>query len=426
MVRSTAHREEGKQMPLSSGQSTITGSDARFKVVVAGRRFGKTYLAMREIAKHARLPNKTTFYVAPTYRQAKQTVWKPLKNKLQALNWIGKVNESELTVELVNGSTISLRGADNFDSLRGVGLDHLIMDEFSYTKREAWTEVLRPTLSDTNGSAMFITTPAGQGNWSFDMFQKGQQEDDKEWASWQFTTLEGGRVSEDEIEQARRDLDDRTFRQEYEASFETYSGQIYYNFTTKTHIKQAKFNTTDIKELHIGCDFNVNPISAGVAIKTKEGLHLFDEVIIYSSNTDELVQEIKTRYPTQRIVIYPDPAGAQRKTSAGGRTDISILQNAGFVVKYKKKHPPVRDRINAVNSALESSDGTVRVRIDAKCKHVIKGLQKQIYKEGTQVPDKNSGYDHTNDAIGYMIEYLYPIRKEVPKYAQSTWGVGTI
>jgi len=411
---------------LSDWQKQVTASDARFKVIVAGRRAGKTFLSVRELAKHARLPDKTAFYVAPTYKQAKQTVWKPLKAKLQDLNWVAKVNETELTIELVNGSTIGLRGADKFDSLRGVGLDHLVMDEFSYTKPEAWAEVLRPTLSDKNGSAMFITTPAGQGNWSFDMYQKGQQEGDEDWESWQFTTLQGGRVSAKEIEQARRDLDDRTFRQEYEASFETYAGQIYYNFDTKTHVKQAKFNAEDVKEVHIGCDFNVNPISAGVAIKSKEGLHIFDEIIIYSSNTDELVQEIKTRYPKQRIVIYPDPAGSQRKTSAGGRTDISILQNAGFVVKHKKKHPPVRDRINAVNSALESSDGTVKVHIDAKCKHVINGLQKQIYKEGTQVPDKDSGYDHTNDAIGYMIEYLYPVRKEVPVYKQSTWGVGTI
>lgn len=413
-------------MPLSSGQSIITDSDARFKVVVAGRRFGKTFLAMRELAKHARLPGQATFYVAPTYRQAKQTVWKPLKAKLLALNWISKINESDLTIELVNGSTISLRGSDKPDSMRGVGLSHLVCDEFSYMKKEAWTEVLRPTLSDTNGSAMFITTPAGQGNWSYDMYQKGQQEDDKEWASWQFTTLEGGRVSANEIEQARRDLDDRTFRQEYEASFETYSGSIYYNFSTKTHIKQANINLADIKEIIIGCDFNVNPISAGVAIKTQKGLHIFDEIIIYSSNTDELVQEIKTRYPGKRVVIYPDPAGAQRKTSANGRTDISILQNAGFTVKYRHKHPPVRDRINAVNSALESSDGTVRVQIDPKCKHIINGLQKQVYKEGTQIPDKDSGHDHTNDAIGYMIEYMYPIRKEVPEFDETaTFGMAT-
>lgn len=413
-------------MPLSSGQSTITDSDARFKVVVAGRRFGKTFLAMRELAKHARLPDQTTFYVAPTYRQAKQTVWKPLKAKLQALNWVSKINESDLTIELVNGSTISLRGADKFDSLRGIGLSHLVCDEFSYMKKEAWTEVLRPTLSDTNGSAMFITTPAGQGNWSYDMYQKGQQEDDKEWASWQFTTLEGGRVSEDEIEQARRDLDDRTFRQEYEASFETYSGSIYYNFSTKKHIKQANINLADIKEISIGCDFNVNPISAGVAIKTQKGLHIFDEIIIYSSNTDELVQEIKTRYPGKRVVIYPDPAGSQRKTSANGRTDISILQNAGFTVKYRHKHPPVRDRINAVNSVLESSDGTIRVQVDPKCKHIINGLQKQVYKEGTQIPDKDSGHDHTNDAIGYMIEYMYPIRKDVPEFDETaTFGMAT-
>jgi phage terminase large subunit len=413
-------------MPLSKGQSAITKSTARFKVVVSGRRFGKTYLAMRELAKQARLPNKTTFYVAPTYRQAKQTVWKPLKAKLNKLNWIEKVNESDLSITLVNGSVIGLRGADKFDSLRGIGLDYLVMDEFSYTKMEAWTEVLRPTLSDTNGSAMFITTPAGQGNWSFDMYQKGQQEDDKEWASWQFTTLEGGRVSEDEIEQARRDLDDRTFRQEYEASFETYSGQIYYNFSTNRHVTEYTGNFEACTTIYIGCDFNVNPISAGIAVKTMNGLHLIDEVIIYSSNTDELVQEIKTRYPKKKVVIYPDPSGVQRRTSANGRTDVSILQNAGFTVKHRHKHPAVRDRINSVNSMLLTSDGTVKVKVSPKCKHIINGLSKQVFKEGTQIPDKSSGFDHTNDAIGYMIEYLFPIRKDVPEFDESaTFGMAT-
>ena len=412
---------------LSDWQKQVSASDARFKVIMAGRRAGKTFLATRELAKHARHPNKKVFYVAPSYRQAKQVLWTKLKYKLQDLNWLNSVNESDLTATLVNGSTISLRGANNFDSLRGVGLDFIVLDEFAYIPKEAWTEVLRPTLSDTNGSAMFISTPSGKGNWGYDLFERGADDTEEEWFSAQFTTLEGGRVSEEEIEQARRDLDDRTFRQEYEASFETYSGQIYYNFDTKTHVKQAKFNLDDIKELHIGCDFNVNPISAGVAVKTKEGLHLFDEIVIYSSNTDELVQEIKTRYPGKRIVIYPDPAGAQRKTSAGGRTDISILQNARFIVKHRPKHPPVRDRINAVNSALMSSDGNVKVQIDAKCKHIISGLQKQVYKEGTQVPDKDSGHDHTNDAIGYMIEYLYPIRKEVPvQKSSSGWSVGTL
>lgn len=414
-------------MPLSEGQKAITSDDSRFKVAVCGRRFGKTYLSMRELAKQCREPNKTAFYVAPTYKQAKQTVWKSLKEKLNKLNWIKKVNESDLTITLVNDSVIALKGADKFDSLRGVGLDFLVLDEFSYIKEEAWTEVLRPTLSDKNGKALFITTPAGQGNWSYDMYQRGQIESEKDWKSWQYTTIQGGRVSEHEIEQARKDLDERTFRQEYEASFETYSGQIYYNFDMKTNVKPFDGNLDKINTLYIGCDFNVNPISAGIAVLHNNGMHFIDEVVIYGSNTDELVEEIRNRYPKKKVIIYPDPAGAQRKTSAGGRTDISILQNAGFVVKHRAKHPAVRDRINAVNSALNSSDGTVKLTVDPKCRQIINCLQKQTYKEGTQIPNKDDGFDHLNDAVGYMIEFVYPIKRDVPVLKpQDAWYVGTV
>ena len=143
-------------MALSTAQETIAEDPHRFKVVVAGRRFGKTHLAIRELCYYARLPEQEVWYVAPTYKQAKMIVWRKLKNKLQDLKWVKKANESELTILLKNGSTIALKGADNEDSLRGVGLDYLIMDEFADIDPEAFFEVLRPTLADREGKAMFI------------------------------------------------------------------------------------------------------------------------------------------------------------------------------------------------------------------------------------------------------------------------------
>ena len=104
-------------MPLSNAQRLIADSPFRFRVAICGRRFGKTHLAIRELAKYARHPGQRVWYVAPTYRQAKQTVWSKLKKKLRGLRWIKSVNESDLTVTLVNGSEITLRSADNYDSL---------------------------------------------------------------------------------------------------------------------------------------------------------------------------------------------------------------------------------------------------------------------------------------------------------------------
>ena len=159
-------------MPLTKPQQEITTSSARFRVVIAGRRFGKTHLAVRELCKYAREPNRNCWYVAPTYRMCKQIVWDKLKYKLQDLNWVTKVNESDLAITLKNNSKISLRGADNPDSLRGVSLDFCVLDEFAFIEPEAWTSVIRPTLSDRQGSAMFISTPTGR-NWAYDLYQRG-------------------------------------------------------------------------------------------------------------------------------------------------------------------------------------------------------------------------------------------------------------
>ena len=396
-------------MPLSKAQDKVAKDPTRFRVVVAGRRFGKTHLAIRELAFHAKEPNKEVWYVAPTYKMARQIVWRKLKNKLSDLNWISKTNETELTIQLVNGSTIALKGADNYDSLRGVGLDFIVLDEFADIAPDAWYETLRPTLSDKQGRALFIGTPKGIGNWAYEIYQNSIDNDT--WQSYSFTTVEGGNVPESEIEAAKKDLDERTFRQEYMATFETFSGRIYYSFDRAFNVVKYEGNTPDV--LYIGMDFNIDPMSAVVATRIGDTLHIIDEVRLFSSNTQEMVQEIKQRFPRSKFWSYPDPAGNQRKTSAGGVTDITILTNAGFVVKAPRSHTPVRDRINAVNSRLCSSTGVRHLIIDPKCKYTIEGLERQTYKEGSSQPDKESGYDHMNDALGYMVDYLFPVKRDI-------------
>ena len=396
-------------MPLSPAQDTVANDSTRFRVVVAGRRFGKTHLSIRELCYHAKEPDKEVWYVAPTYKMARQIVWRKLKNKLQDLNWITKTNETELTITLRNGSVISLKGADNYDSLRGVGLDFIVLDEFADIDPEAWYETLRPTLSDKQGRALFIGTPKGIGNWAYNIYQNTL--DNPTWKSYSFTTIEGGQVPDSEIEAARLDLDERTFRQEYLATFETFSGRIYYSFDRALNVRKYEGTTPDV--VYVGMDFNIDPMSAVVAVRMGDTLHIIDEVRLFSSNTQEMVNELKQRFPKTRIWAYPDPAGNQRKTSAGGQTDIMILTNAGFVVKAPRAHTPVRDRINAVNSRLCSSSGIRHLIIDPKCKYTIEGLERQVYKEGSSQPDKDSGYDHMNDALGYMTDYLFPVRRDI-------------
>ena len=409
-------------MPLNAGQREVSSSPARFRVVIAGRRWGKTHMACRELARFARHPDRRIWYICPSYRMAKQIAWDHLKARLYSLNWIAKVNESDLSIKLVNGSQIALRGADNPDSLRGVFLDFCVFDEFAMIDEKAWTEVIRPALSDRQGSALFISTPMGR-NWAFDLYNRGVDKTEHNWESFTYTTLEGGNVTEAEIESARTDMDEKQFRQEYLASFETYEGVIYYNFSRENVVEAAAIPRTVI----IGMDFNVSPMSAVCMSRTRDGLHIFDEIVMYSSNTDEMVAEINRRFGDRTIIVYPDPAGVQRRASSGGRTDITILQQAGYQVKYKPQHPAVRDRINAVNALLCNASGQRRLFVDPSCRRVIESLEKQTYKPGTLVPNKDDGYDHLNDAAGYAIEMLFPIKRtNIEQREPERWGIRTL
>lgn len=405
-------------MPLSQAQDQIVCCRQRFRTVIAGRRFGKTHLAIRELCKFARHPDQEVWYVAPTYRQAKMITWKKLKKKLIDLRWIKKVNETELSLQLKNGSTISLKGADNYDSLRGIGLNFLVLDEFADIEPEAWYETLRPTLADKKGAALFIGTPKGL-NWAKDLYDMAEEYPD-EWASFQFTTIDGGNVDPEEIEAARRSLDERTFRQEFMATFETFSGRIFYAFDRSYNIKP--FEDQVPHEIHIGMDFNIDPMSAVVAVKRANELHIIDEIKIFGSNTDEMVEEIRNRYGDRRIIVYPDPAGSARSSKSGGRSDHTILRNSQFVVKSPNGHNPVRDGINAVNAKLRSSTGITTLFIDPKCKYLVECLEKQTYKDGTSLPDKSSGFDHMNDALRYMIDYLFPIKQPISTPPTQLWG----
>ncbi len=403
-------------MILTKPQTKIFSCESRFRVIVAGRRFGKTYLSALElISKAIAKPDQHCWYVAPTYKSAKEIAWDMIAEVIPD-EYVEKRNETSLTLLLINGSKISLKGAEKPDNLRGRGIDFCILDEIADMRPNTWAEVLRPSLSDRGGSAMFIGTPKGRNHF-YDLWGKGA-DNQEGWASFQFTTLDGGNVPKSELDAARGDLDERTFKQEYEAKFVNYSGIIYYNFVREDSVVRFE---GELDHLHIGMDFNLDPMSAVVMLRRGDNLYAIDEVVMFGSNTDEMVAEIKQRYPSKKITIYPDPACRQRKTSAGGRTDLSILQNAGFEVRVKNAHTAVRDRVNAVNSRLKSSSGDRRLFIAPKCKKTIESLERQTYKEGTSQPDK-SGYDHMNDALGYAVDYLFPIRKQHEAVKPQRWS----
>lgn len=408
-------------MKLSQPQQTIASDPSRFKVVVAGRRFGKTYLSMREICYRARHPHKEIFYITTSYRAAKMILWKPLKNRLLDLRWASKINESELSIQLINGSTISLKGSEDPNRLRGVSLDYAVIDEAAEVHLgELWGEILRPALADRRGDAMFIGTPKGKGNAFYDLYTQAQATEG--WGAWQYTTMDGGFVLPEEIAAAQQDMSLRQFRQEFLATFETYENRVAWAFDRDVNIRHLP--DPDTRAIYVGLDFNRNPIHATISVQLGDDIYVIDEISIYSSDTDELVDEINRRYPNSKVFVYPDPSGSRKQTSSGGRSDHIILQNAGFIVKAPRAHDPVRDRINACNARFKTASGKNHLFIDPKCKVTINSLDKHVFKEGTGIPDKDTGYDHAFDALSYHVAYVFPLRKDRdPEQTTGKWGL---
>lgn len=372
---------------------------------MAGRRFGKTVLALWSLISVAYVkPGSICWYTAPTYRQAKQIAWSMLRGFLPP-EAVASRNETDLSLTLINGSIIALRGSDNHDSLRGVGLDALVLDEYADMAAEVWTEVLRPALSDKLGSALFIGTPAGF-NHLYDLWIEADSKPD--WKAWQFTTADGGNVSPEELESARLDLDERTYNQEYNASFESLTGRVYYEFDRNLNVSADIVDTG--AELLVGMDFNINPMSAVIGVKSCRQLHIIDEITIQNGNTELMSDALHKRYPNRRIHVYPDPSGRARKTSAPvGATDFSILEAHGFNLFSPTVAPLVVDRINEVNAMFRNSRGEMRLFVHPRCKTLIRCLDGLTYKEDTSHPDKGLGLDHMPDALGYLVHYEFPM-----------------
>lgn len=402
-----------KDLYLHHKQMEVYQSPHRFRVVVAGRRWGKTQLAKTMLSKYARIKNRLIWYVAPSYRMAKQIMWPELLAALPA-KWIKKVNETTLAITLINNTRIELKGADNPDSLRGVGVHFLVMDEVQDIDPQAWKKVLRPTLSSTGGHALFIGTPKSY-NFLYELYVAGQNETNIEmgrWKSWQFPTMTSPFIPPEEIQAAKDDMDEKSFNQEFNASFETMSGRVYHAFDRKTHVGKYPFNPT--LPIWIGQDFNIDPMSSVIMQPQDDGsVWVVDEINLPSSNTDEVCNEIERRYwrHLNQITIFPDPAGNQRQ-HARGETDLDIFRERGFKrLLYRRKHPPIADRVNSVNRMFRAASGNSRFFINEVCIKTIESLEQTVYKEGSRDVDKAASVEHMADALGYCIEHQFPIRK---------------
>ncbi len=407
---------------LHKMQKMVLHNPSRFRVVVAGRRWGKTILSkVLLIQAAAAKRNQLVWYVAPSYQQARDIMWDDLKASIPP-GWLARPpNETRMVLYLINGSKIMLKGADKPDSLRGVGLNFVVLDESQDMKPETWETVLQPTLATTNGRAIFIGTPKSF-NWLHKRYVLGKRPrqvpdvhgklSKNEWMSWQFPSISSPFIPRREIAARRRDMDPRSFRQEFEAKFEAMSGRVYYAFDRDKHVGDFPFNPA--LPIYVGMDFNIDPMSAIIIQEQPNGeIWVVDEIVLYGSNTQETADVMAQRYwrHMKQFSIYPDPAGNNRDNSRG-ETSLDILREVGFDrIFYKNKHPLVADRVNSVNRLFETADGTRRLFINSTCRKLIDSAEQTVYKEGTNEVDKKLSVEHAMDALGYYCDYRHPMRK---------------
>ena len=220
---------------LLKWQQEVFKDPTRFKVVAAGRRCGKSRLsAVSLLIEGLNCPDgSAVMYIAPTLGQARTIMWDLLHDLGRPVIKSSHVNNLEIT--LINGRKILVRGADNPDSLRGVSLIYVVLDECAFVKEDVWQKIIRASLSDKKGRALFISTPSGR-NWFYDVFNLGQEETDEEWKSWHFTTQDNETIDPKEIEAAKRTLSSFAFKQEYLSSFDTSGADVF---------KEEWFKTTE-------------------------------------------------------------------------------------------------------------------------------------------------------------------------------------
>lgn len=233
---------------LHANQQAIADHPARFKVVKAGKRFGKSWLAMYLILRWAgRKPNGKFWYIAPTYGNAKDIAWDVIKWMLPPAV-VERYLESELTVILKNGSKVVLKGADKPETLRGPGLDGVVMDERAYQDEELWNRIIRGQLASSLGPCFFISSPNKVGRNHFSNFwdeaKKKMDSGDPEWAAFYNTIYDNPTLSRKEIEDMKEGMPESTWELEYMAKESAISGILYSEFTWEKNVGDYVGNKT--------------------------------------------------------------------------------------------------------------------------------------------------------------------------------------
>lgn len=422
-------------------QSRLWNSTARFRVVPAGRRSGKTELAKRFTILQALSQTEydDAWYIlsAPTHAQAKRIYWKDLLALTPKSLLNRRPQTSELTIQLINGAEITVMGMDAAERLEGTPLSGIVLDEYGNCREEIWGSNIRPALADRQGWAWLIGVPEGRNHY-FKAAERAKKLAAESalnntpliWDHFHWTS--DTVLPEEEIEAARAEMDPLLFDQEFNATFLSFSGQAYYCFDQTEHCRSLRPLYNPNSPLDFWFDFNVAPGVAGISQEfdmpgaaeffrqpalTPSFTAVLDEIWIPTgSNTEIVCQRLIEKFPNHKgsIRIYADATGAARTSTSVRGSNLDIIRkvmNARFPgqVKWRvpKANPLERVRVNSLNARLRAADGKIRMLVDAThAPHVVNDLAGVTIKKDTNGElDKKSSPEltHISDALGYRI-----------------------
>ena len=395
----------------------------RFTVACCGRRWGKSFSAAAEAEIILSKPNTSVWIVAPNYGTSEKIfriIWQDMIIKR---NMPTKRNsQKEQYIEFEWGSFVAGKSAEHPDSLIGEGLDLVIIDEAAKVNRKIWDAYIRPTLSDKKGSAIFVSTPDGYGQF-WELYLRGNKEPG--WYSFNSPSWENifafpkGESDLDLIE-ARANLSHEIFEQEYGAKFTSLAGRVF-PFDENKDVGNFPYNP--LTPVYCTIDFGYRmPAVIWFQVGEIDGLphiYIIDE-IIHKANvkTDELIKAIKDkRYPLGWV--YGDPAGYQVQSSVGiGDAEIFYKKTGRRIFSLRDKTSRSIDAgVSHLRSFIESANGIRRLHVDKKCTGIIEDLMSYRYpehKDGTplkNIPLKDGVHDHGIDALRYGIVNKFPIKE---------------
>ena len=407
-------------MKLHKAQKEIVQDQHRFRVVNAGRRFGKTAVAIEELFYSALTKKDANVaYVAPTYGQAREISWEMLKKRIVEVP-NAEINESrlEIVIPVLNGkSKITLKGWESIESLRGQAFDFLVLDEVAMYRNFwlQWQEVLRPTLTDRIGRVLFISTPKGFNFW-YDLYNFEVK--DKDYKSFHFTSYDNPFLPFDELEKTKKELPEDRYAQEIMADFRKSEGLVYKEFIRAFHVFKDYPQKEWVEEFG-GHDFGTTNPCASITIKKDRDAKYYVWNEFYKTGLTD-AQQADYVAALKWSKCYPDPESA---------SGILELKRRGVNVREViKNKDSIRNGINTVKELFKTN----RLKIHESCVNLIWELETYSYPE--RKPNHNEEEnpikenDHALDALRYALsmDNVLTTRKVYPVIPQSPRSRGNV